>query len=115
MEFGARLFFILFLAVFAVSNSTHAVSANNMALEMAVTNGIAMAAEDCTGCLANGESSKDTTLCKLDCTAPGTASLTATPSFDYMLPVLRHHRPLGMTIPHGLRAPPDPFPPRPFI
>ncbi|MEI4196569.1 hypothetical protein [Roseovarius sp. E0-M6] len=111
----SSILLLAFLAVFAVGNIAHAVSANDMALEMAVMDDGAMAIEDCQGCPTDGEGADDTTLCQLDCTAPGAMALTAAASIEYMIPTLRHDRPLSVTVPHGQRSPPDPFPPRPFV
>ncbi|WP_354540585.1 hypothetical protein [Roseovarius sp. MBR-6] len=106
---------VAFLAVFAVSNIAHGVSANNMALQMAMEHGDAIAMGDCQACPTDHDGTADNTPCKLDCTAPGAVTLTATASFEDMLPILRHDRLLSATVPHGLRAPPDPFPPRTLI
>ncbi|MGR3461514.1 MAG: hypothetical protein ACU0B5_03535 [Roseovarius sp.] len=111
----SSILLLAFLAVFSVSNIAHAMSANDMALDMAAMDGGAMALEDCQGCPTDDEGAADRALCQLDCTAPGAMALTAAASFEYMMPALRHDRPLSVSVPHGLRAPPDPFPPRPLI
>ncbi len=111
----SSILLLAFLAVFAVGNIAHAVSAYDMALEMAVMDGGAMAIEDCQGCPSDGEGADDTTLCQLDCTAPGAMALTAAASFEYMIPTLRQNLPLSVAVPHGQRSPPDPFPPRHLI
>lgn len=111
----SSILLLTLLAVFAVSNIAHAVSANSMALEMSVMDGGAVAMEDCEGCPTDGEGAADRALCQLDCTAPGAMTLTATASFEYMIPPLRHDRLLSATVPHGQKAPPDPFPPRHLI
>lgn len=111
----SSILLLALLTVFSVSNIAHAVSANTMALQMAMVGGGTMAMEDCQNCRTNGEGAADTTLCKLDCTAPGAVTLTVIASFEDMIPVPGHDRPLSMTVPHGLRALPDPFPPRTLI
>jgi hypothetical protein len=111
----SSIILVAFLAVFAVSNIAHGVSANNMTLQMAMEHSDAIAMGDCQACPTDGDDTADKTPCKLDCTAPAAVTLTATASFEDMLPILRHDRPLSATVPHGLRAPPDPFPPRTLI
>jgi len=106
---------LAFLAVFAVGNIAHAVSANNMALKMAAMDGGSATMEDCKGCPTDGEGAVVSTSCQLDCTAPGVPTLTPALSFDYMLSLLCQDRPLSATVQNGLRAPPDPFPPRTLI
>lgn len=112
MQRLSPLLLFAFLAIFAVSNAAHAVSANDMALDMAMMDNGATPME---GCPTDGDGADDTALCQLDCTAPGAVTLTAIASFEYMTPAFRQDRPLSVTVPHGLRAPPDPFPPRSFI
>lgn len=104
----ASFFAILFLAVFAASTIVHAVSANAMALDMA------MSMPDCQGCPEDGDSDANAS-CDLICTAPAFAVLRAVEPAQFMMPLLRQDRPLGMVLPRGLRAPPDPFPPRTLI
>lgn len=114
----ARLLPILlfsFLALFAVSNVARAVSANCMASQMVMADGDAMAMANCQACAGDGEGSSTAALCNLDCTAPAVVSLVTIVSFDRAVPADRHDRPLSMVVPHGLRAPPDPFPPRSLI
>jgi hypothetical protein len=106
---------VAFLAVFAVSNIAHGVSANTMALQMAMEHSDAISMGDCQACPTDGDDTADKTPCKLDCTAAGAVTLTTTASFENMLPIPRHDRPLSAAVPHGLRAPPDPFPPRTLI
>lgn len=109
------LIVIMLLAVFAASSIVHAVSANAMSLDMAMSEDGTMSMTDCQDCPEDGNGDPDGAACKLVCTTPPIASLNATGSFVHAVPVLRHKRPIGMTIPHGLRAPPEPFPPRTFI
>lgn len=111
----SSIFLLAFLAIFAAGNIAHVVSANKMALDMAVMDGSTMAMEDCQGCPTDGEGAADSTLCQIDCTAPGVVTLTASTSLDFVMPILRQDRPLSVTVPNGLRAPPDPFPPRQLI
>jgi len=106
---------LAFLAVFSVGNIAHAISANNMALDMALMDGSALAMEDCQGCPTDGEGAADQAVCQLDCTAPGVVTLPASVSLEFVMPILRQDRPLSVTVPNGLRAPPDPFPPRHLI
>jgi hypothetical protein len=106
---------LAFLAVFSVGNTAHAVIANNMALDMAAMDGSALSMEDCQGCPTDGEGAADRTICQLDCTAPGVVTLTASASLEFVILILRQDRPLRVTVPNGLRAPPDPFPPRHLI
>lgn len=113
-RFSSILLFA-FLAVFAAGNIAHAVSANTMALDMAMMDGSAISMEDCQGCPTDGEGAEDSTMCQLDCTAPGVVTLTASASLEFVMPILRQDRPLSVTVPNGLRAPPDPFPPRHLI
>lgn len=115
MRQSSSILLLAFLAVFAVGNIAHAVSANNMALEMAVMDGSAMAMEDCQGCPKDGEGAAGSTLCQVDCTAPGVVTLSASASLEFLMPLLRQDRPQSVTVPNGLRAPPDPFPPRTLI
>lgn len=115
MRFFSSILLFAFLAVFAAGNIAHAVSANTMALDMALMDGNALAMEDCQGCPADGEGAADSTMCDLDCTAPAVVTLTGSTSLEFQMPILRQDRPLSMTVPHGLRAPPDPFPPRPLV
>lgn len=110
----ASLIAVVFLAVFAASTIVHAVSANAMALDMAMAEGGAMSMPDCQGCPEDGGSDANAS-CDLVCTAPVFAVLRAAEPAQLMTPLLRQDRPLGMTLPRGLRAPPDPFPPRTLI
>jgi len=110
----ASLIAVVFLAVFAASTIVHAVSANVMALDMAMAKGGAMSMPDCQGCPGDGDSDANAS-CDLVCTAPVFAFLKAVGAAQFMTPLLRQDRPLGMTLPRGLRAPPDPFPPRTLI
>ena len=103
---------LIFLAVFAVGNTVHAVSANTMALEMAIMDGSAMAMEGCQNCPTDDEGAADRASCQLDCTAPSAIALTSATSLAFVMAVLRQNRPLSASVLHGLRAPPDPFPPR---
>jgi len=106
----ASLIAVVFLAVFAASTIVHAVSANAMAM----AEGGAMSMPDCQGCPEDGDS--DTTAsCDLVCTAPVFAVLRAMEPAQLMTPLLRQNRPLGIKLPRGLLAPPDPFPPRTLI
>ncbi|MFC4217542.1 hypothetical protein ACFP4H_16055 [Pseudophaeobacter arcticus] len=108
----ASLIAVMFLVVFAASTIVHAVSANAMALDMA--DGGAMSMPECQGCPEDGDSGANAS-CDLICTAPAFAVLKAVEPAQFMMPLLRQDRPLGMALPRGLRAPPDPFPPRTFI
>lgn len=110
----ASLIAVLFLVVFAASTTVHAVSANAMALDMAMHDGGAMSMPDCQGCPENGDNDANAS-CDLVCTAPAVAVLRGVGPAQAIMPVLRQDRPLGMTLPRGLRAPPDPFPPRTLI
>lgn len=105
------LFAVVFLVVFAASTVVHVVSANAMALDMAMAGGGAISMPDCQGCAEDGDSDANAT-CDLVCIAPVFAVLSAAESAHFMMPLLRQDRPLGMTLPRALRAPPDPFPPR---
>jgi len=111
----SSIFLLAFLAIFAAGNIAHAVSANTMALDMALMDGSPMSMEDCQGCPTDGEGAADSTMCQLDCTAPGVVTLTASASLEFLMPIVRQDRPLSTTAPNGLRAPPDPFPPRHLI
>lgn len=115
MRCFSSILLLAFLAVFAAGNSAHAVSAHDMALNMALMDNGAIAMGDCQGCPAGDEGADDTALCEPDCTAPGAVTLTAITSFVHLMPCLRQDRPLSVTVPNGLRAPPDPFPPRHLI
>jgi hypothetical protein len=115
MRFFSSILLFAFLAVFAAGNIAHAVSANTMALDMALMDSSALSMEHCQGCPTDGEGAADRTVCQLDCTAPGVVTLTASVSLGFVMPILRQHRPLSVTVPTGLRAPPDPFPPRHLI
>jgi len=110
----ASLTAVLFLAVFAASTIVHAVSASAMALDMAMADGGAMSMPDCQGCPEDGDGDANAS-CDLVCTTPAFAVLTGVGPAQFIMPVLRQDRPLGMTLPRGLRAPPDPFPPRTLI
>lgn len=111
----SSILLLAFLAVIAASTVVHAVSANAMTLEMAVTDGSVMAMEDCQGCPTGGEGAADLKSCQLDCTATSVVTLPAASSFIYLMPVLRQGRPMSETMPNSLREPPDPFPPRYLI
>jgi len=111
----SSILLLAFLAIFAAGNIAHAVSANTMALDMALMDGNAISMEDCQGCPTDGEGAADSTMCQLDCTAPGVVTLTASASLEFLMPIVRQDRPLSTTAPNGLRAPPDPFPPRHLI
>lgn len=111
----ASLLVIVFLAVFAASTIVHAVSANAMALDMAMGDGGAMSMADCQGCPEGEDGAPDATTCKLVCTAPAISALNGAASVQHVAPLVRHDRPVGMILPRGLRAPPDPFPPRTLI
>ena len=102
----ASLFAIVVLAVFATSATVQAVSADAMALEMAMS--------DCQACADGGNGVPDAG-CELVCTAPVIVAMNSAATPAPAVPVLGHDWPIGMTLPHGLRAPPDPFPPRTLI
>lgn len=102
------------LVVFATSTIVHAVSANAMALDMAMAEGGGVSMPDCQGCPGDGDSDANAS-CDLVCTAPVFAVLRVVEPAPVMMPLLRQDRPLGMTLPRGLRAAPDPFPPRTLI
>jgi len=106
----------LCLAVFAASGVAHGVAANAMALAMAEpvaqAPSEAMAMPDCETC---PEGDAAATACEMVCATaavalPGAATPAANVAFR-----AGHDRPDGATPARGLRAPPDPFPPRPFI
>ena len=65
----ASLIAVAFLAVFAASTVVHAVSANAMALDMAMADGGAMSMPDCQGCPEDGGS---------DASANGRAAICST-------------------------------------
>lgn len=105
---------IVLLAVFAASTVVHAVSANAMALDMATSADGAMSMPDCQGCPEGGDS--DTTAsCDLICTAPVFAMVKGAAAAQFAIAIPMREWPLGMTLPRGLQAPPDPFPPRTLI
>ncbi|WP_156901124.1 hypothetical protein [Nisaea denitrificans] len=108
------IFLSALVALLALGTVTHAVSANAMALDIAMSEGGEMSMPDCQGCPEDGDSDANT-LCDLVCTAPVTAVLKGVDIAQPAAPLLRQDHLLGMTTPRGLRAPPDPFPPRPFI
>ena len=108
----ARILAITFLALVAASSVLHAVSTNAMALEMALGSGEAMNMPECPGCIADQDGNADGVACDLDCTAPMVATIGGTVGSQPIAVLPRHARPLGMTLPLGLRSPPDPFPPR---
>jgi len=108
-KFASRLAIVV-LAVFAASATVQAVSADTMAL----ADGGTMAMADCQGCADGGNGIPDAG-CELVCTAPVIAAMNSAATPAPAVPVLGHDRPIGMTLPHGLRAPPDPFPPRTLI
>lgn len=108
----ASLIAVLFLVVVATSTVVHAVSANAMALDMAMAESGAMSMPDCQGCSDGGDANAR---CDLVCTAPAVAFLRVAGVSQVMPRLMRQDWPLGMTLPRGLRAPPDPFPPRPLI
>lgn len=110
----ASLIAVMFLVVFAASTIVHAVSANAMALDMAMADGGAMSMPECQSCPEDGDRGANAN-CDLICTAPAFAVLRVAEPARFMMPLLRQARPLGMALPRGLRAPPDPFPPRTFI
>lgn len=110
----APLIAVVFIALFAASTIVHAVSANAMALDMAMAEGGAMSMPDCQSCPEDGGSDANAS-CDLVCTAPAFAVLKAAGVSQVMPQLLRQDRPLGMLLPRGLRAPPDPFPPRTLI
>jgi len=108
----------LCLAVFAASGVVHGVAANAMALAMAEpmaqAPGEAMAMPDCEAC-PEGAGDAAATACEMVCaTASVALPGAATPSVSVVFRA-GHDRPGGATPARGLRAPPDPFPPRPFI
>lgn len=103
----ASLFAIVVLAVFAASATVQAASANQMAQDMAMA--------DCQGCPDDGGGNPGGAACKLVCSGPTIAAMNSTATSAPAVPVLGHDRPIGMTLPHGLRAPPDPLPPRTLI
>lgn len=106
----ASLITVVFLAVFAASTILHAVSASAMAM----ADGGATPMADCQGCPEDGDSNTNAS-CDLVCTAPLIAVLKGPVAELIMISLLRQDRTLGMNLPRGLRAPPDPFPPRHFI
>ena len=106
----ASLFAIVVLVVFAASTALQAARANAMAL----ADGGTMAMSDCQACADGGNGVPDAG-CELVCTAPVIAAMNSAATPAPAVPVLGHDRPIGMTLPHGLRAPPDPFPPRTLI
>lgn len=110
----ASLIAVVFLAVFAESTVVHAVSANAMALDMATSADGAMSMPDCQGC-PEDDDSDSTASCDLICTAPVSAMVKGMAAAQFAIAIPMQEWPLGMTLPRGLKAPPDPFPPRTLI
>lgn len=108
------IFLSAFVALLSLGMVVHAVSANAMALDMAMSEGGSMSMPDCHGCLEDGDSDPNA-VCDLVCTAPVTTALKGADIVQPTAPLLRQDRPLGMTLPRWLLAPPDPLPPRPLI
>lgn len=103
-----------FVALLALSTVAHAASSSTMALDMAMAEGGAMSMADCQGCPEDGDTDAKA-VCDLVCTAPVVAALKGVDVAQPTAALLCQDRPLGMTLPRGLLAPPDPFPPRPLI
>jgi hypothetical protein len=111
----ARILAIMLLALFAAGSVVHAVSANSMALDMAVAAMDADGMPDCQGCDADEAENGNVGSCDLDCTAPGIATLDVTPGPLFAMLPSRQDRLLGMSLPSGRRGVLDPFPPRTLI
>jgi hypothetical protein len=115
MQKFARLLTIMFLALFAASSVVHAVSANSMALEMAVAVGDADVMPDCQGCDTDGVDNSNVGSCDLDCTTPGVATIDVATGPLFVERPSRHDRMLAVSLPLGRRGSPDPFPPNSLI
>lgn len=115
MQKFARILTVMFLALFAASSVVHAVSANSMALDMAVAAGDADVMPDCQGCDADAADNSNVGSCDLDCTAPGIATLDIASGLLLEVRPSRQDRILVMSLPLGRLGAPDPFPPRSLI
>jgi len=110
----ASLFAFLFLAVFAANMVTTAAAGSAMARDMAMAGDGAMGVSDCQSCVAGGQDPA-TAMCDLVCAVSPVVALNGVVDGVDQMPLQRHDRLLAMALPRGLRAPPDPFPPRALI
>lgn len=115
MQKFAHILAIMFLALFAAGSVVHAVSANSMALDMAVAAGDTDVMPECQGCEADEAGTSNAGSCDLDCTTPGLAMLDTAPGPLFAVFAARENRLPGMSLPSGRRGAPDPFPPRSLI
>lgn len=115
MQKFTHILAITFLALFIAGSVVHAVSANAISLEMALGIDDAMNMPDCQGCIADEDGNTKSVACDLICTAPMVATIGGAVGSQHIALPPRHERPLGMNLPVGLRASPDPFPPRTLI
>lgn len=110
-----RIIAAMFIAVFAASSVAHAVSANSMSLDMAVSTDEVMPETDCPSCIADMDANELANSCDLDCTATGFTEVDIT-TWALFAGILRNHKwRHGMNMSFGLNSFPDPFPPRVFI
>lgn len=105
------LIVIVFLAVFAASTIVHAVSANAMALDMAMSEDGAMSMADCRGCIADEGGNVGAVACDLACTAPIVGTLGSADGPVAVALLSRLERLPTGNLPSGLRSAPDLFPP----
>jgi len=101
-----------FLTLFAVSNIAHAMNADSMVFQMAMSDGNMMAMDGCQYCPKASEGSAETPLCNLDCTASAVYDLTKNVRFNITVFEFGQERPLAVMVPDWLPVPPDPHPPR---
>lgn len=111
----APLFVIAFLAVFATSGIVHAVSANAMALDMAMSEDGATSMADCQRCIAGEGGNAGVAACDLACSAPIVGTLGDSGGLVHVVLLSRLERLSAGNLPLGLRSPPDLLPPRNLI
>jgi len=99
------------VALLALGMVAHAAGSRAMALDMAMAEGGTMDMAACADCPEGGGSTAHAG-CDPACTAAATAVLKGADIAWPMAPSLRRDRPRGRALPRGLRAPPEPFPPK---
>lgn len=115
MQSFVRIVAFTFLVVFTAGSVMHPVSANAMALEMALASDDAMSMPDCQGCTVDERGNADLAACDLACTVPVVATTDNAGGPVHVALLSRQERPLAENLPLGLRGPPDLFPPRSLI
>jgi len=108
MQTTAHILTFLVLALFAAGSVAQAVSAHAMTVAVASDSHEGADMPACPGCDGEGA----TTACALACAAPVATQPDEVAGYRALVPVPVQGHPAGMRLPPGLRAAPEPLPPR---